>query len=294
MDYTVGIPVRNEESTLAECVDSILAQSVLPNQVLICLNGSNKATYEVAERLERQIPLVELCYSSPGKVNAWNRIVSIRDNDIILFTDGDVTLPKNSAERLIEALDKNAEACVSGGNLFYKTPPIQNFWSVVLKNKLEQEYHVKNLSGANYMINYPKLRGLATNMGISLLPPGVINEDALIGAIARVNNSFAKADTYAEIIPTTTLREYFELNKRLRRGYQQLENLFPELFFDGQTAGVDSSIDYRSDIIKNRGLTYRTIKATVGGLANLYASLSKPQDVKWKELKSTKQSSIRV
>jgi len=286
-EYSVGIPVRNEEGTLETCVQSVLEQSLLPRHIYICLNGSNTATRVLAEQLSIKHKSINLLESSPGKAHAWNRITEKSETNTILFTDGDAYLSPDAGAQMILALENNSECCVSGGNLFYMKPVHDFLLKPLFKNKCNKIYAVKNLSGANYMIKRDELLELAHRHSVDLMPTDIIHDDALVGAIARVEKKFIAANTYAKVYPVSTIGDYVNLMMRLRKGYIQLEEKYPELFYNKHTAGVDGS---RTHNIASYSIVQSITQPCVDFVLKLG---SKKTETCWKESKSTKPTCIR-
>lgn len=80
------------------------------------------------------------------------------------------------------------------------------------------------------MIRKEELLEAGKSLGVNLMPAGIINEDALIGTIARKRKGHVSADTFTYVYPAGSFPDYFSSMIRIRRGYRQLEAQFPSLF----------------------------------------------------------------
>src|SRR3989338_7166257 len=89
------IPVYNEEKCLADCLDSIAAQTVMPDEVIVVDNGSTDGSAEIA----RDYPFVKLIKQSKrGTVYARNLGFDTAKSILIGRIDADTILAKDWVE----------------------------------------------------------------------------------------------------------------------------------------------------------------------------------------------------
>ena len=79
MKYVLITPARNEERFIAKTLESVVAQTLLPERWVIVDDGSTDNTVEVVERYTARYPWIELVRrpqhvdrSFAGKVHAFN------------------------------------------------------------------------------------------------------------------------------------------------------------------------------------------------------------------------------
>jgi glycosyltransferase involved in cell wall biosynthesis len=110
------IPVYNEESYLADCLRSALAQHEPFHEIIVVDNNSTDLTARIA----RQFPEVTLISErKQGVVHARNRGFNTTSSDIIARIDADTRLPSDWTETVQTIFaDKKADA-VSGKMEFY-------------------------------------------------------------------------------------------------------------------------------------------------------------------------------
>ena len=94
---TVIISVHNEESHLAECLQSLKAQSYSPVEILVVDDGSTDGSREVARR--HGVRLLELPHR--GKATAVNFGAQVALGEILLFLDGDMVFEARYVEQLV-------------------------------------------------------------------------------------------------------------------------------------------------------------------------------------------------
>jgi len=105
---SIIVPTFNRAHYLPECLDSLLAQTVSPQEIIVVDDGSEDATREVVARYG---PPVRYIYKeNGGKSTAVNMALSECKGDLVwLFDDDDVALP-DAIEHRLEALSENPEA----------------------------------------------------------------------------------------------------------------------------------------------------------------------------------------
>lgn len=93
----VIIPAWNAESTLKGCLDSLDAQTMAPDQVLLVNDGSSDGTSSIASF--RGITVLETA-GRQGPAAARNMGAEAADSDILIFLDADVTVPEDLVQRI--------------------------------------------------------------------------------------------------------------------------------------------------------------------------------------------------
>src|SRR5213596_1199888 len=101
MKYVLITPARNEEAFVRKTLDSVVAQTTLPERWVIVDDGSTDRTPEIVERYAKRHSWIELIHRShrpdrnfAGKAHAFNagfeRIRSF-PFDVIGNLDGDIS-----------------------------------------------------------------------------------------------------------------------------------------------------------------------------------------------------------
>jgi glycosyltransferase involved in cell wall biosynthesis len=95
----VAIPAYNAERWLAQTLDSVLAQTVLPDDIVVIDDGSTDATASVAERFGTPVRVVSQPNAGIGA--ARNRAVELVRGEVVAFLDADdLYTPSSIATRL--------------------------------------------------------------------------------------------------------------------------------------------------------------------------------------------------
>jgi glycosyltransferase involved in cell wall biosynthesis len=103
---SIIVPARNEEASLAACLESLAAQTGIPFEIIVADDDSNDRTAEIA----RSFPGVHVIVAGPlpenwtGKNNAMSAGARQAKGKWLLFTDADtVHLPGSLARAVAEA-----------------------------------------------------------------------------------------------------------------------------------------------------------------------------------------------
>lgn len=87
MTISVVIPAYNAEATLAETLASVLAQTRLPDEIIVVDDGSTDRTAEIAEAASSRIQVV--CQINLGAAAALNTGLKLAIGDQVAFIDAD-------------------------------------------------------------------------------------------------------------------------------------------------------------------------------------------------------------
>jgi CDP-glycerol glycerophosphotransferase len=112
---SVVVAFFNNSDDLADCLDSIAAQSFADLEVIMVDDGSTDHSAEVARAKAAADPrftLLQPGHGGPG--GARNRGVERARGEFLAFADGDDVLPANAYELLLHALEQSGSDFVSG------------------------------------------------------------------------------------------------------------------------------------------------------------------------------------
>lgn len=104
----VIIPTYNRSALLREAIDSVLAQSYRPNQIIVVNDGSIDDTSDIVASYGDKLTYISKV--NGGKAKAMNAGMACCRSDYILICDDDDLLPPEALSRLVEALDANPAA----------------------------------------------------------------------------------------------------------------------------------------------------------------------------------------
>ncbi len=115
---TVLIPTFNRAVYLGECLDSILAQTLAPHQIIVVNDGSSDNTKSVCAAYGKHIDYME-SGRQMGKPSAINQGLAKTTGDYVwIFDDDDVALA-DALRRFVDPLEKNPEYGFSYSTFYF-------------------------------------------------------------------------------------------------------------------------------------------------------------------------------
>jgi biofilm PGA synthesis N-glycosyltransferase PgaC len=146
MKYVLITPARNEERFVAKTLESMAAQTLLPERWVIVDDGSTDDTAKIVEHYTARYPWIELVRrprhadrSFAGKVHAFNagleRVGSL-DFEVIGNLDADLSFESDYLEFLMERFSEDSELGVAG------TPFTEDGGYDSARDSFEGESHV--------------------------------------------------------------------------------------------------------------------------------------------------------
>src|SRR5947208_4020281 len=146
MEYVLITPARNEEAFIRKTLDSVVAQTLLPERWVIIDDGSTDHTAEIVESYAKRHPWIELVRrgqdgdrnfaSKAHAVNAGLERVQSLGFEIVGNLDADVSFEPNYMEFLMQKFSEDPELGVAG------TPFTQNGDYDSSKDSFEGENYV--------------------------------------------------------------------------------------------------------------------------------------------------------
>lgn len=131
LDITCVIPAYNEADTISSVLDSLLGQTLLPDEIIVVVNNSDDRTYDIAREFSGQhrrhiygqeyvtnIRVMDIGRAAHGKVTALNAgFDAARTSRYILGVDGDTTLEKDCLRNLFDEME--ADSRIGGLSAIY-------------------------------------------------------------------------------------------------------------------------------------------------------------------------------
>jgi CDP-glycerol glycerophosphotransferase len=112
---SVVVPIYNVEPYLAECLESLLAQSAGDLEVVMVDDGSTDGSAAIAERyaeLDSRLRLVR--QANHGLGHARNTGVAAANGDYLAFADSDDVVPEDAYARLLASLERTGSDFACG------------------------------------------------------------------------------------------------------------------------------------------------------------------------------------
>lgn len=123
---SIVIPVFNDQDTLPPLLDSIMRQTVAPDEIIVVDDGSTDSSVAFASAY-KSVSIVRLAENS-GPSMARNKGVEASTKDVILFLDSDVVLSANAVAVTKRAFSDRPELVAMNG-VMEKEPLNPNLFS---------------------------------------------------------------------------------------------------------------------------------------------------------------------
>lgn len=118
---SVVIPAFNAEKYLAEAVESVLAQTSTPLEIIVVDDGSTDATAETAKRFSA---VTYVWQANSGVAAALNHGSRVATGEFIAFLSADDVWSNAKLERQLQALDGKPGRLVFGHMLHFLSPEL--------------------------------------------------------------------------------------------------------------------------------------------------------------------------
>ncbi len=229
---SVIVPARNEEASLADCLQSLSTQTGVPFEIIVVDDHSTDRTRAIAESFSR-VKFIEagpLPEGWTGKNNAVTAGAKAAHGEWLLFTDADtIHLPGSFAAALKEAQDNGAEL------LSYSPEQIAvTFWEMatlpVVFAELARQYSPSKVSdpaspiaaanGQYILIRRDTYDAIGGHAAVA----GDILEDVALARAVKTSGRRIRFRYAADRVRTRMYRNY----RQLRDGWtKNLALLFP-------------------------------------------------------------------
>ncbi|MEM2479089.1 MAG: glycosyltransferase, partial [Candidatus Pacearchaeota archaeon] len=248
---TIGITAYKEEKVIGKCLDSILSQRI-PFSYEIIVAAPDKRTLDVVKKYQNKYKQIKIVQDpGKGKPIALNLIFKIARGDILVLTDGDLFLGKNSIYHLIKHFSNKEVGCVSGkviyqikkGHLFYEWAKLSEKLFDKLRKSQAKEKKLWHPTGYLYAIR---------NNLIKQIPPNSLADDAVIGYLIYSKGYKINYEPKAKVFVKfpRTISDFIKQKARTRAGILQLKQFFS---FKGSSLKEEISLSIK-DVVKTYGI----------------------------------------
>jgi glycosyltransferase involved in cell wall biosynthesis len=169
MKIYIVIPAHNEEKFIALTLQSIVSQTVLPSKVVVVNDNSTDKTSEIVTIFSQKHAFISFVNKSseaihlPGSkvIQAFqNGFETLDDNfDIIVKLDGDLILPNNYFETIINHFKSDTKIGMVGGFAY-----IEKNGTWILENLTDKD-HIRGAFKAYRKETFKQIGGLQPAMG---------------------------------------------------------------------------------------------------------------------------------
>ena len=109
MTFSIVIPTYNGSKYIAQAIESVLAQTRKPDEIIISDDNSSDDTVEICRKYEPQVKIVVNKNGPSGFVNGWNNAIALATSEFISILHQDDLLAPDFLEEAEIALKKNPD-----------------------------------------------------------------------------------------------------------------------------------------------------------------------------------------
>ena len=169
MRIYIVIPAYNEEAFLAQTLQSLVEQTVLPNKVVIVNDNSTDSSQKIIDDFSSKynfitgITNISAASHQPGSkvINAFNKgLEKLDDNyDVLCKFDADLIFPKDYLESIISIFKEKPECGMAGGFCYIES---KGDWKL---ENLTNKDHIRGALKAYKKECFIQIGGLKNVMG---------------------------------------------------------------------------------------------------------------------------------
>ena len=169
MKYYVVIPAHDEELYIAQMLDSLVAQTIKPSNVVVVDDHSNDRTAKIAMTYVEKFPYINMVHKEsnsahlPGSkvIKAFNLGLNglDEDYDLIIKLDADLILPADYFEKILKAFESDSKIGMAGGFAYIEK---NGNWEL---ESLADKDHIRGAFKAYRKKCFQDIGGLRTAMG---------------------------------------------------------------------------------------------------------------------------------
>lgn len=216
-----------KEKMIEKCLNSILNQKLHEKFEILVVTPDNQ-TANIVKRIMKKYKKVKLIKDpGRGKPIALNLIFKKVRKKILVLTDGDVVLERNSINYLIEHFKDSNVGAVSGrviyrisrNSLFYEWAKLSEKIFDRIRKFQDKEGKLWHPTGYLYAIR----SGI-----VSQIPPNALADDALIGYLIKSKGYLIRYEPRAKVYVKfpSKIRDFLNQKSRTRAGFLQLKRWF--------------------------------------------------------------------
>jgi cellulose synthase/poly-beta-1,6-N-acetylglucosamine synthase-like glycosyltransferase len=225
-DYSVSIVITsfNEPNTIGKAIDSFLNQDDLPENYELVVAAPDKKTHEIVNTYSKKNKHVKLFIDpAKGKSYALNLLLPSLKGNIIILSDGDVYVSKNSVRNLLEPFSDDKIGAVTGRPVSINSKNnILGYWSHLLcdagaheaRKRRAKKGQFLECSGYLWAFRNKKIKRFPLDVAEDTVVPYLFREKGYKIAYA------SKAEVYVKF--PTNFHDFVEQKKRTAKGHESL------------------------------------------------------------------------
>lgn len=223
---SIIITAFKEQKTIGKAIESVLSNNIREKYEILVLAPDAETLNEAKKysKKHKQIKLIK--DEGKGKPSALNIVFKRAKGNILILTDGDVYIAKDSIQLMLEPFKDPKVGIVSGRPISLNSRnEMLGYWSHLLSDTAHK-LRIKRTSQNKMIVCSGYLYAFRKNI-IKSVPSEALSEDAVISHLvydAGYKTAYApKAEVYIRY--PTNFSDWIKQKKRSAGGYNQLNSM---------------------------------------------------------------------
>lgn len=221
---SIIITAYKEEKTIGKAIQSFLDNNLKENYEILVLAPDDATLNVVKEYSKKNKNVFAIRDKGKGKPCALNQVFKIAKGNILVLSDGDVCVNKNSINKLIDYFKDKKIGAVSGHPISVNSRKTKlGYWShlltdIIHKRRLKALKIKKRLYCSGY------LYAIRKNL-IKSIPENTLSDDALISHLIYSKNYKISYSPDSEVYVKypDNLTDWIKQKRRSAGGYNQIK-----------------------------------------------------------------------
>lgn len=216
-----------KEPNLSKCLDSILNQK-LPKNYEILVVSPDKETIAIAKKYQKKNKRIKIIKDpGKGKPTALNLAFKHAKGKILVLTDGDVILGKNSIPSLLKHFKDPKVGAVSGQVIYTISKDTLFYEWAKLSGKVFHEQRTQQAKQGTLMHPTGYLYAIRSSI-VKSIPENTLSDDAVIGYLIKSKGYTIAYEPKAKVYVKfpTSVSDFIKQKSRTRAGFLQMKNWF--------------------------------------------------------------------
>jgi cellulose synthase/poly-beta-1,6-N-acetylglucosamine synthase-like glycosyltransferase len=250
INLSIILTAFKEEKTIGEAIKQIISQ--LPKNSEILIIAPDEPTLSVAKKFSENDKRIKILKDpGKGKPTALNLSFRKAKGKILILTDGDVLVGKNSIKFLLKHFENPRVGAVSG-KVIYQIPKnsLLYEWAKLSEKVFDK---MRKLQDRKNELWHPTgyLYAIRNDL-VKEIPSNTLSDDALIGYLIKYKRYLIKYEPKAKVYVKfpTSISDFIKQKSRTRAGFLQIKRWFG---FEGRKISSEISIGLK-DLFRVYGI----------------------------------------
>jgi cellulose synthase/poly-beta-1,6-N-acetylglucosamine synthase-like glycosyltransferase len=247
---SIIITTYKEPKTIGKAIEAIIQQKLPEHEIIVV--APDTETLSVAEKYSKKYKQIKILKDQgKGKPAALNLALKYVKGDILIFTDGDVYIEKDSIPKLLEQFKDTKVGAVSGNVVSLDSKKtMMGYWAYVLTS-VAHEIRMDNLNKNKEFFCTGYLFAIRKEL-FPKLPEELLSEDGYISWNVYKKGYIIKysPDSKVYVKYPKTFKDWIIQKKRSAGGYNQIKKITGQTVrsFKSESSGAFKLFKYVSNL----------------------------------------------